>query len=122
MNPAPLPKPAYEYNAKVTAVYDGDTYTVDIDLGLGVWMRGQKIRLFGVDTPEVRGEGKAEGKRVRDYVRDVILDQPVLLKTRRDKKGKYGRWLAKVIVSKPNGLLDISTHLVKRGMAIPVNY
>lgn len=45
----------YHYAAQVVSVYDGDTITVDIDLGLEVWLKGQKIRLLNIDTPEVRG-------------------------------------------------------------------
>ena len=35
----------YNYKAIVTSVYDGDTCTVDIDLGLHSWIRGEKLRL-----------------------------------------------------------------------------
>ena len=86
----------YRYNAHVIKVYDGDTITVDIDLGLGVWLRGQKIRLAGIDTPEMRGDEKEEGRKVRDILRDMLLDEGVTIKTYKDKRGKYGRWLADV--------------------------
>ena len=43
----------YEYKAQVVSVYDGETLTVDIDLGFEVWLRKQKIRLAGIDTPEI---------------------------------------------------------------------
>lgn len=105
----------FHYNALVTKVYDGDTITADIDLGLGVWSRGQKIRLYGLDTPELRGEEREEGLKVRDYVRARLAGRTVedirnssspskadpakaLLKTYKDKTGKYGRWLAEVFV------------------------
>ena len=45
----------YEYRAKVRGVYDADTITVDIDLGFGIIYTGQKLRLLGIDAPEVRG-------------------------------------------------------------------
>ena len=41
----------YEYKCKMVKVVDGDTVDVDIDLGFGVWMRDQRIRLYGIDTP-----------------------------------------------------------------------
>ena len=44
----------YEYNCKIDRVVDGDTVDVDIDLGFDVWMLKQRIRLYGVDTPESR--------------------------------------------------------------------
>ena len=86
----------YEYRAYVKKVYDGDTITVDIDLGFGVLLKNQKIRLYGINTPEIRGESKEEGKKVRDLVRERILDTWVTIKTYKDKKGKYGRWLGMV--------------------------
>jgi len=88
----------YEYNAFVTKVYDGDTITVDVDLGLGVWKRGQKIRLAGIDAPEIRGEEREAGLVSRDRLRELVLDKFVTIKTYKDKKGKYGRWIADVIV------------------------
>jgi len=86
----------YYYTAIVNEVYDGDTITVDIDLGLEVWLRDQKIRLWGVDTPELRGIDKALGKEVRDWVRKEILYKEVIIETVKDRTGKYGRWLANV--------------------------
>ena len=44
----------YEYRCRIDRVVDGDTVDVDIDLGFGVWMKKQRIRLYGVDTPESR--------------------------------------------------------------------
>ena len=42
----------YEYRCKVVHIVDGDTVDVDIDLGFGVWMKKQRIRMYGIDTPE----------------------------------------------------------------------
>ncbi len=45
----------YHYRAVVVSVYDGDTCTVDIDLGLNTWVRGEKLRLYRINAPELRG-------------------------------------------------------------------
>ena len=50
----------YTYSCKILRVVDGDTVDVDIDLGFGVWMVKQRIRLYGVDTPESRTRDKEE--------------------------------------------------------------
>ena len=50
----------YEYRAKVIKVIDGDTIDVDIDLGFGVILAKQRIRLYGIDTPESRTSDKVE--------------------------------------------------------------
>jgi micrococcal nuclease len=44
----------YEYRIKIVKVIDGDTVDVDIDLGFGVWLKKERVRLFGIDTPESR--------------------------------------------------------------------
>tara|TARA_Y100000034_G_C6812275_1_gene365119 strand:+ start:320 stop:676 length:357 start_codon:yes stop_codon:yes gene_type:complete len=85
----------YTYKATVTSVYDGDTLTVDVDLGFSVVLRNIKLRLLGINTPELRGgtdETKSYAKQARDYVRDKCLGKQVYVESR--KKGKYGRYLA----------------------------
>ena len=52
----------YEYRCNVVHIVDGDTVDVDIDLGFGVWMKKQRIRLYGIDTPESRTRDLEEKK------------------------------------------------------------
>lgn len=86
----------YEYRAYVRKVYDGDTITVDIDLGFDVVMQGQKIRLLRINAPEVRGKERELGLKSRDALRQKIGGKWIRLKTQQDKKGKYGRWLGEI--------------------------
>lgn len=104
----------YTYKAYVVSVYDGDTITVDIDLGMDTWKKNVKLRLARIDTPEVRGEERADGLVARDYVRATILDKEVIVKTSKDKTGKYGRYIAEVILEDGMNLND---HLLELGMA-----
>ena len=53
----------FVYQAKVTRIVDGDTIDVDLDLGFSVWMKKQRVRLYGIDTPESRTRDKEEKKR-----------------------------------------------------------
>lgn len=108
----------FVYNAFVTDVYDGDTITVTIDCGFGLRMEKQKIRLYGIDTPEVRGDEKVKGKLVRNILREKILNKHIILKTIKDKKGKYGRYLGIVFIDG----IDINKWLVENGYAIFVEY
>lgn len=116
----------YHYAALVTQVYDGDTVTVDIDLGVGVWRRDQTIRLWKIDTPELRGPGKEAGLRARDLVRGLVLDKAVLLRTildkrGRDRTGKFGRLLGEVIVEGEDGsLVNVNQLLLEQGYALPM--
>jgi len=116
----------YHYNAHVTAVYDGDTITVDIDLGLGVWLKKQKIRLYGINTPELRGgtpETKAKGREARDWLRTIILDRDIILQTHKDKTGKYGRWLGTIYFNtESTPCWDLNAQLILNGMAVEAKY
>lgn len=95
----------FQYKAKVTDVYDGDTITVDVDLGFGIIFEGQKIRFYGVNTPEVRGESREEGLKVRDHVRSLILDKEIKITViKNHKKGKYGRWLGIILYIGEDGV------------------
>ncbi len=103
----------YFYKAKIKSVYDGDTVRADISLGFGIYTNNQKIRLLNINAPEVRGPSRVEGKRSRDYLRSRILNKNVILKTYRDKQGKYGRWLAEIFIDNEN----INSTMVKLGYA-----
>ena len=103
----------YEYKAFVRKVYDGDTVTVDIDLGFGVVLKSQKIRLLEINAPEVRGEQRPLGIKSRDALREKIGNKWVIIKTKKDKKGKYGRWLANIYLEDQ----CVNTWLIKEGLA-----
>lgn len=109
----------FEYRAVVTKVYDGDTITCDVDLGFGVSLRGQTFRLAGIDAPEVKGLSRLRGLESRDYLRELILDKEVILRTRKDSKGKYGRWIATVLTL--DGV-TVNQKIVEDGHAIVRNY
>ncbi len=109
----------YHYRATITKVYDGDTLTATVDLGFYAHLCNIKLRLSGINTPEVRGSERAEGLRIRDFVRELVLNKEVEVKTIKDSKGKYGRWLAVVIL--PDGRV-LNQLLVEEGMAKEVAY
>ena len=50
-------------------------------------MEGQKIRLYGINCPEIKGETRKEGLKIRDFVREKILNQTIKLYSIQDKKG-----------------------------------
>jgi micrococcal nuclease len=103
----------YEYKAEILKVYDGDgAFDAVVDLGMGIKYK-RKIRLFGVDTPEMRGEQKQAGKVVRDFVRDLILGKDVVIQTHYDKSGKYGRLLANITTEEG----DLAEILISKGYA-----
>jgi micrococcal nuclease len=92
----------YEYRCTVVKIVDGDTVDVDIDLGFGVWMKKQRIRLYGIDTPESRTrdlEEKKYGLMAKQFVLDHLpIGSTQTLRTRKDGVGKYGRILGEFVV------------------------
>ena len=65
----------YEYKCKVTRVVDGDTVDIDIDLGFGVWLHKERVRIYGIDTPESRTRDKEEkkfGLMAKEFVKQFV--------------------------------------------------
>lgn len=113
----------YFYRAEIVAVYDGDTVTADIDLGMGIWIRGEKLRLLRINAPEMRGAEKVEGKVSRDYLREQVLGKSVFIQTLKDKRGKYGRYLAEIwLEEEPEHWINISDRMVEVGQAVFKDY
>ena len=98
----------HTYQCKIVRVVDGDTVDVDIDLGFGIWLRNQRIRMYGIDTPESRTRDLGEkkyGKAATAYLVNWTNAGGIVLKTYKDGKGKYGRilgelWYADVNINK----------------------
>lgn len=92
----------YAYKVIVLRVIDGDTLVVDIDLGFGVWLHDQHLRLYDFDAPEVHGKTEAErahAQIVTELVRSKTdTDRDVYIRTYKDNKEKYGRWLVDVSI------------------------
>lgn len=105
----------YNYKAKVLSIYDGDTMTLEIDLGFKI-SHIIKIRLAGIDTPEIRTKNKKEKElayKVRDYLRNMLLNKEVIITT--EKSGKYGRYLCHLYYDDTY----INNHLIVLGYAKP---
>ena len=90
----------YEYRATVLKVIDGDTVDVDIDLGFGIVLKDERVRIMGIDTPESRTRDKVEdlfGEAAKARVKE-LMGESIVLKTQinkngEDMKGKFGRIL-----------------------------
>jgi len=112
----------YEYKAIITRVIDGDTYDFLIDLGFGITYK-DRLRLYGVDTPEVRGVERPQGLAVKEQVIKLILGKEVTLISHK-WKGKYGRFIAEVRIWNEFDDIpyDLGNYLVQHNMAKKVDY
>ena len=106
----------YEYNCKVKRVVDGDTVDVIIDLGFDIHF-ATRVRLYGMDTPESRTRNKDEkvrGYMSKDFLEEWMEKDDVISRTRRDKKGKFGRVLGEMIVRGEN----VNKLMIKECLAV----
>ena len=87
----------------IIAVYDGDTFTLD---------NGDKIRLRGANTPELKPP-EAFGTEARDAVADLLLNQKVYLSYGDVERDGYGRLIASVRTEDT----DVATFLLENGLA-----
>ena len=97
-------------------IVDGDTVDVDIDLGFGIILANQRIRMFGIDTPESRTRDKIEkkyGLLAKNYVKKFlpVKSYQTLVTEKDDARGKFGRILGKFRVY--DGLTDSEVFLHK---------
>ena len=112
----------YEYRCTVVKIIDGDTVDVDIDLGFGVWMKKQRIRLYGIDTPESRTrdlEEKKYGLAAKDFMTEMLDDDGgITLKTHKDKEGKFGRILGELWRTTDYADQSINEYMIEKHHAV----
>ncbi len=113
------PSHLYYYKGYVTRVHSGDSCRVDLDLGLGVWNRGLEIRLYRIAAPEIKGNTRDAGTAARDFLRSLILDREVLLRTIKDRVGRVRGYLAEMTVVTESGeTINVNEAMVKAGNAV----
>jgi len=101
----------YEYRCKIVRVVDGDTVDINIDLGFGVWLNDERVRLMGVDTPESRTRDKVEklfGYAAKAYVEAILPVGSIqqLVTKKYDSKGKFGRILGDFVTADNVSLVE----------------
>jgi micrococcal nuclease len=114
----------YQYRCKILKVVDGDTVDVDIDLGFGICLNDERVRIMGIDTPESRTrdlEEKAFGLASKNRLKELLPeDSYQVLKTEvskngEDMKGKFGRILGDFLI----GEKRVTEYLIEEGHAVP---
>lgn len=111
-------KKLYHYKAVVIGVYDGDTITVNIDLGLNTWINNEKIRLSRINAPELKGKSRKRGLKSKEYLKTIVGGKEILLQTIKDRKEKYGRYLGEIWLEKSDGKFEnVNDLMVKNNFA-----
>jgi len=111
-----------EYKVKVLRIVDGDTVDVDIELGFGIVLTDERVRIVGIDTPESRTSNKVEkifGLASKNRLKQLLEKEAVLItfddKNGEDMKGKFGR----VLGDFKCGDKSVSQVLIEEGHAVP---
>lgn len=89
---------------RVTCIVDGDT----------IWVRGEKIRLEGFNTPEMKGQCKRESdlaKQAQRRLRELLDGVPFSIS--RSGTDRFGRTLATIRTAEG----DVGKVLIREGLA-----
>lgn len=112
-----------EYDVTVVKVVDGDTVDVDIDLGFGICLKDERVRIMGIDTPESRTSdrveklfGKASSKRLGELLQEGAKLITTEDKSGEDMKGKFGRILGDFRAADGRLVTDI---MIEEGHCVP---
>ena len=108
----------FEYRVYIQRVVDGDTVDVDIDLGFGVILKKERVRIMGIDTPESRTRDKVEkkfGLASKARLKEILGKEAVLVCKEYDAKGKFGRVLGDFTTKDGRMVTDV---LVEEGHAV----
>lgn len=116
-------KDEYIRRAVVTKVYDGDTITVEMDLGFNLYKKNQHIRLARIDTPELKSSSskrvfaseKALGKDIQDWLSDLLLGKTVFIKSL--EKTSFNRIVCEVWIYIDDKLLHLNQYMIDHGIA-----
>ncbi len=113
----------YEYRVKVIKIVDGDTVDVDIELGFGVVIANERVRIMGIDTPESRTSDEAEKvfgllakHRLEELLGEVAILRTQIAKNGEDMKGKFGRILGDFVALDGRMITDI---MIEEGHCVP---
>ena len=107
----------YEYQAVIKRVVDGDTVDIDIDLGFGVMLKDERVRIMGIDTPESRTRDLTEkkfGLAAKERLKQLLGKKSILKCKEYDSKGKFGRILGDFLV----GERTVTEILIEEGHAV----
>ena len=111
----------YWYRAKLIRVVDGDAVSLDFDAGFQLWLRGERCRLAGINTPEIFGKAQPGGAEAKAWLENQIAmcDGDVLVRTEKSKD-KFGRWLVWIYPPgscEPDKADSLNLQMVRLGLA-----
>lgn len=97
-----------DWKVKEGSIYDGDTLRLIDSKGQEI-----KVRLCGIDAPEIKQEG---GIEARDYLRS-FLKNVTTVHLIEIEKDRYGRTVGEIFIDRPDGEYHVNSEMVMKGLA-----
>jgi len=136
--PTPERSTAFSYRAEVVKVVDGDTVDLklfrkiryEFDAGFNIKSSLeyeastiQRLRLAGINTPELRGEEREAGLAAKEALIKLLESGPLTAHSYKASAfempaDKYGRWLAVIEVTLESGVVNVNEWLIANGFAV----
>lgn len=87
----------------------------------------ERVRIAGIDAPETYGVKKEseeymEGLKAKVRLHQLVMGEDIMVQTRKDKKGKYGRYIADVLVLEGDTWVSVGEKLIQEGLAEAKEY
>ena len=102
----------YEYRATIDRVIDGDTVDTTMSLGFDTY-RKERFRILGIDAWE---KNTKVGKEALAFAKNLIEGKTFIVKTTKDKKDKYGRYLVAITLADGK---DFGQLMIEKKYAVP---
>lgn len=117
----------WTYRARPVRCIDGDTLTLDLDLGFGARIEAD-LRIAGIDAPEIAAAG---GEAALAFLRDELLGDafaagraawPLRVRTRKTGSGREARSFARYVGDvRTEAGTDVAEAMVATGMAVAID-
>lgn len=113
----------FEYGAFVTKVIDGDTIEVEADLGFKVHLAGIRLRLRGINAPELEKGTPAErlaGEASKAYLTDLLEGKTVEVETFKTSTGRDRKTFERYVADVTIDGMDVAKLMLNGGHAVPM--
>ena len=108
-----MPAQRSEFSCKIIEVFSGDDLIAFVDLEVENLWKKQRIRLYGVDTPNaIKESGDTKGGKVRSEVRRITYGRTGKITV---VSKNANSWVVTLIIDTPSGPVNVNDYLTSQG-------
>lgn len=105
------------YLCEVKEAFSGDDLMAMVDLGVENLWKKQRIRLYGVDTPNaINAQSDTEAGQIRTLVRNMVLRRKAWVTI---ISKNTSSWVVVLEIETPDGVINVNDFLIARGYTFP---